>query len=142
MEEEVEQKAETINTGDLESTVKTIFSSDPRPPNSVRFDLHPEDLAGDSIPHATFRLLGQILTHGIVYLFGPNVSLSSLSPDDILFLKEHMYSLGYTVLFGDNNIKNYSKRPENQKLILPWILKIRDSPNSSTFHPIMFCKLP
>jgi len=136
--------SETIECDDLEGFVAGLFGADPKPPNTVALDLvNPEEVnAGNTRDalHGCFRLLGQILTRGILYKYGNEVSLSELTPAQIGTLKSYMHSLGYEVWI-DGEITLFSHEPKHQNNLLPWILKIRQPPGTGEFHNVMFCRL-
>lgn len=113
---------ETIECDDISDIVEKVFSKPPSPPNSYRIELI--DYTPDTALQ-TFRTLGQILTHGIVYLYGnenENVNISDLTITQLKTIQDYMKSFGWVVIV---NPKSYSDHPN----ALPHMLKI---PNKET----------
>ena len=102
--------------------------------------MYPEDVTqtGISPEQICFQLLGKILTKGIIYKYGSDVSLSSLTIEELGEIRQYMKSLGYDVWLNAE-IALQTKQIENKNRFLPWILKVRNG--DTQFHQVMFCPL-
>lgn len=101
---------------EIDQLVPLVFK---RPaPAPFEFELTLEDEDGAFSDHDVFRALGQILTHGLVYLFGEDVDLSQLSRNEIDHIQACMAGLGYRVLIEPT--------PEQQQAphVIPYFLKL------------------
>ena len=125
---------ETVDCGDLDGFVAHIFSTDPRPPNTVALDI-----TGDSPEsvHDLFVLLVNILVRGMAHKFGAGASVSTLSAGDVVTLKKYVQSMGYDVWVDEEIDVPEHKAAQG---VIPHILKQRHCPGSSLFHRIQFCR--
>ena len=77
-------------------TINRVFSKDPAPEIRVMLDLHPEDIVTptNNTDHFVFRLLGQIITMGIVpYLWRSNPTTFSYNRTNYTHKTIHETSL-------------------------------------------------
>lgn len=100
----------------LDDFIAQLFSREPQPPCSISVCLS-ENATNE---HDVFRSLGQILTHGIVYLYSENVNLQAMSQTDIKKLQEYFQSFGWSfiILKNDNDISQHP-RALKYKLRIP-----------------------
>lgn len=99
-----------IECDDLNDMIEKIFTPIPSPPQSIQLEI---TNASDS--HAVFKTLGQILTHGIVYLYGDDrLNQTKL---DIDKLQQYMASIGWKCVLDPIS-------PENHPRALPYQLVI------------------
>lgn len=130
----------TIDCGDIEGVASRLFLAEiPPPENSIQFELHPQDVAGDQPDHALFCVLGQILTAGLVCRYGADVQVSALDAHQLRHARACLRSLGYDVWFNDD-IEREARTSAGQ--YLPWVLQVRDAPHSPRFHRVVFARLP
>jgi hypothetical protein len=123
----------TVECEDISSLVDTIFSKPPGEVGSNRFDLDPRDYHPETTDHVCFRLLGQLFTRGLLYLFGDNVSLDDLTQSQLSLIQQYLASFGYTALI-DDTIPLAAKKDN----VLPWILQIRHPPGQGQYHKVVF----
>lgn len=82
-----------IQYDDIGSLVTAIFTNN----DSRRVQLQ---LDGASSEHDIFRALGQILTHGLEYLYGADIDLRTLSAGQIQYIQDCLGKIGYRVLIN------------------------------------------
>lgn len=99
-----------MDTGNLEHLVKLVFGQEPRPPHSIQLEI---DDANN--PHDIFRTLGQLLTHGILFLYGEEESTASVV--DIEQIQRYLASIGWKAIINPSS-------PENHPRVLPYVLAI------------------
>lgn len=133
----VECDTRSVECDTFDRFIRQLFGVDPAPSNSIELDV-----CGDtpSSEVEVFRLLGQILTAGIVYLHGNNIHLQELSATQISRLKQYMASLGYDVWI-DDEIDARVADEQYRRYMIPRILSVRDHPGANLYHRIMFCRL-
>ena len=122
-----------VDCGDFKGFISQLFNSPPKPPGTIRIDITDGD---DSMTSKQFtsRLLGQILTHGLVHKFGEDVKLSELSSSDILLMKQYIQSLGFDVWVNEE-IQNHTNNKQDEPFILPYCIKIKDD---DKYQTVMF----
>jgi hypothetical protein len=98
-----------IDCNDLNDMIEKIFTPTPNPPHSIQLEI---TNASDS--HAVFKTLGQLLTHGIVYLYGNDYKTTAL---DIDRLQQCMASIGWKFVLNPIS-------PEQHPRALPYQLVI------------------
>ena len=92
---------------DIHKLVSTVFSKPPGEPNTCVLDVE-----STMTPYDIFRMLGQVLTHGIVYLYGNDVRSV-----DIQLVQSYMNSFGWKVLINPDTL---NAGPN----VLPYVLKL------------------
>jgi hypothetical protein len=118
-----------IECEDILEVVKTIFSEPPKSPHTYQMDVQEEDSRYSS--HQIFRILGQFLTHGMVFLYGDDVCIDTLTLNQINTLQQYLHSIGWKAII------NPSKSPRNYPLALPFKLSI-PLKNSINYAHIIF----
>lgn len=99
-----------FESDDLNDMIEKIFTPIPSPPHSIQLEI---TNASDS--HALFKTLGQILTHGIVYLYGNEyLDTKNLNIDK---LQQYMASIGWKCVLDPIS-------PEKHPRALPYQLVI------------------
>jgi len=110
-----------INCKNIEDLVNKVFSIPPPEPHQYCLNLD-----GAQSPHDIFRSLGQILTHGLVYLYGPEVNLLTLTTSQIQTVQSYLRGFGYQALVNPKN-------PSDHPSALPWLLKL-PTPQGQDVH--------
>lgn len=108
---------------ELEQLVPCIFCAQPGPPHSLQLEI----LEGQA-SHDVFRALGQLLTHGIVHLYGS----PSTWPDDVvweptspavLHLQRCLAAIGWRAVLNPSSAAEHPQA-------LPWLLRIPMGPTA------------
>lgn len=107
------------NPGDLDHLVQLVFGQEPLPPRSIQLEIDNADS-----PHDVFQTLGQLLTHGIVYLYGQTAS----KHPDMDKLQQYLASVGWRAIVNPSSCKNYPRA-------LPYLLSI---PSNNSFIRVAF----
>lgn len=128
-----------VDCNDFDDFVTKLFESEAGLPHSIQLDLI-EEIKGNT-QQECFRLLGKILTKGLLIKYGEDVALSRLTGRQIGEMKAYMASLGYQIWIDQEEITTQTAKPENSGQFFPWILKIRHPPGTGQFHQVMFCPL-
>ena len=123
----------TDDGADLAALVEKVFTPRPQPPHSLQLEI-----VNGHDQYAIFRTLGQLLTHGIVHLYGPEVG--DLSHLDVPRLQQYMASVGWTCILNPSATRTYHPQA------LPWILRIPVGDHSDarnrTYVNVVFEPLP
>lgn len=106
----MESLEKQVMCDDISDLVYQVCSVPPQEPNSLRLPV-------DGDAHEAFRLLGQFLTHAIVYLYGEQVNIEKLSQTDVKLLQLYLASFGWQAVINPN-----LSQPIPQAL--PYVLKI------------------
>ena len=107
-----------MDTGDLDRLVQLVFGQDPRPPHSIQLEIdNAKDPTTGRVPtssdsHDIFRTLGQLLTHGVLFLYGEETSHV-----DVEKLQQYLASVGWKAIMNPSS-------PENHPQALPYVLAI------------------
>jgi hypothetical protein len=96
---------------DLDELVSRVFGSTPLPPHSIQLEI---TNATDN--HAVFQTLGQLLTHGLVYMYGENINLQDI---DIVKVQQYLASVGWKAVLNPTD-------PNKHPRALPYQLVIGD----------------
>lgn len=97
----------------VEDLVEELFSQPPKPPASIQLEI----LNTSSNTHDVFRTLGQILTHGLVYLYGPDPSFEQI---DLSLVQQYMHSIGWHPVVNPKNPKAHPRALPYQLVISNW----------------------
>jgi len=116
---------DVINYDDIDSIVPAIFGGSNLTPVQLQLD-------GASDEHDIFRALGQILTHGLEYLYGADVDVSTLSPQQIQYVQDCMGKIGYKVL-----INKEQSLLEGNANVLPYFLVLPPTNIRLAFERVM-----
>ena len=113
-----------MDTGDLDRLVQLVFGQDPRPPHSIQLEI---DNAKD--PHDIFRTLGQLLTHGILFLYGEDTSRVDMEK-----LQQYLASVGWKAVVNPSSSDHHPQA-------LPYVLVIPMHHHfvRVAFEPYNFC---
>jgi hypothetical protein len=98
--------------GGVDELVRRVFTPMPQPPHSIQLELL--NAASTTTSHAIFQTLGQLLTHGIVYLYGTNVNIEDVN---IKRLQQYLASVGWRAIVNPSSAYQYPKA-------LPYLLYI------------------
>lgn len=101
-----------IECDNVAQVVEKVFSDPPPPPHSYQLSLD-----GAQTQHDIFRALGQLLTHGVAYLYGNDVDVRSLNNNQLQNIQEYMHAFGWKVILNPDSPENYPKA-------LPWLLRL------------------
>jgi hypothetical protein len=104
---------EEIVMDSLEDLVSYVFRSPTPDPETYQLLLD-----GATNERDIFRALGQILTHGMVYLYGEQVEVHELSERNISHLRGCFKAMGFDVLIDPNDDQ------KNQVGVIPHILSL------------------
>lgn len=113
----------------VDELVETIFSAPPGEPKSIQLQFANETDPQEAESNI-FRALGQIMTHGIVRLYGDKIRLSSLNPKQLRTIRRYLHSIGYELHLNHphpETIPNVIRRT----LIIP---DTRDGPKYYKVH--------
>lgn len=113
---------------DVDAFVPQFFSIWPPPEeksNQILID-------NASNEHELFRLIGSILTHGITFLYGPQIRADQMSVEQIQTVQKYMLALGVQV-----HIDKTANDLRNVRGILPYFLKLPTS-NGQRFVFVAF----
>ena len=99
---------------DMTDMVAQVCSLPPQPPHSIQFEC---DWTSPESTHQIFQKLGHFLTDCLVYLFGEQVDLLTLSQKEIELVQNYMKSLGWQVVINPTSEMVYPKA-------LPYVLII------------------
>lgn len=104
---------EVIVTDDVFEVVSQVFSQPPKSPYTYQMDIDAPDLN----PHKIFQTLGQFLTHGIVYLYGEDVDITTLTPQQLDTIQDYLKSFGWQAVIQPTS-------PANHPNALPYMLSL------------------
>jgi hypothetical protein len=100
---------QTVDCRDLDDLVKRVFGSTPLPPHSIQLEItNATDI------HAVFKTLGQLLTHGLVYMYGENVNLQDI---DVAKVQQYLASVGWKAVLNPVDPKQYPRALPYQLVI-------------------------
>jgi len=104
--------------GDLDQLIQTVFGQGPLPPHAIQLELD----SSHATPRDVFRTLGQLLTHGIVFLYGEEAAGL-----DVTILQQYMASVGWRAIV---NPRCHADHPQ----ALPYVLVIPTGTPGSTIR--------
>lgn len=105
---------EVVNVSNVLDVVNIVFANPPRPPHSQQLENE------FSTPHDIFKVLGNLLTHGMVFLYGEDVCVTTLTPNQIDTVQQYMHSFGWHVVVKPTS-------PADHPHALPYMLKLPSS---------------
>ena len=141
MEEDIPH--ETIHCNDVMDMLNKVLSQPPAPPNTYLIDVdHTNDDNKDnrmnnssSSSHVIFQTLGQFLTHGIVWLYGDQIDILDLTPEQIQTLQKYLNAFGWQAVINPVH-------PNYHPQALPFMLTFPSSKTKTNVNVIFepFCK--
>ena len=115
----------TVNCDSLPDLIDSIFSAPP--PDPHRYELK---IDGAQSAHDIFRSLGLILTHGMVYLWGENIRVGTLTADQIQTMQEYLHAFGWKAVINPTG-------PQDHPEALPHMLSLPNN-DPGTFVNVVF----
>lgn len=114
--------------------IPEIFSRPPALPHSYQLQLASDIPSYETLEHVVFQTLGELLTHGILFLYGNQYHLSD---SDIQLLTDYLASFGFSAVFQFQPFEH----PERIPRALPYILKIPCNVDKTTYCHVIFYPL-
>ena len=109
----MENEDTEYKTGDHESFIEYVFTTNPKPKNTIKLELDPPN-PGNNFNKHVFEQLLQIFTDGMKYLYSGEESeldIASLEINSILKMKGYFESFGIELIFNMYDKKNYVMKP-------------------------------
>lgn len=104
----------------VDELVSRVFTPIPSPPHSIQLEI-----LNAQNSHDIFRTLGQLLTYGVVFLYGNNVCLNDI---DTHRLQQYMASVGWKIILDPKSSTDHPRA-------LPYLLCI---PNGDLYVNVIF----
>ena len=109
----MENEDTEYKTGDHNSFIEYVFTTNPKPKNTIKLELDPPNPANNFNKHVFEQLL-QIFTDGMKHLYSDEndkLDISTLEIDSIIKMKEYFDSFGVELIFNMYNQSDYVLKP-------------------------------
>lgn len=110
---------------DIDELIPLVFKTPAPEPFQYDLMIDHDTQSEPLTEHDIFQALGQILTHGLEFLFGADVDLATLDERQIQHVQQCMAGLGYKILINPNAQEQALPR------VIPYFLKLPCPPGQT-----------